>query len=98
MTTDLKAHEATLRAYARGLAELYDVDRDGDDYWTATSLPDGTVVDVNVWIDGRWKRERLRITAYAIDDNGSTITTNSLSLYEQPLAQRHTSNEGDPFP
>ena len=85
----------TLRAYARGLADLYDVDRDGDDLWTATTLPDGSTVDVNVWIDTVKDHDWLKIAAYPVDSDGQMNGSKWITLFEQPLAQEHNNNEGD---
>jgi len=91
----LKEHEEMLKAFAKGLAELYDIDRDGDDYWTAIRLPNDQYADINVWIWEKDGKEKLKIAAYAVDTEGVGEYGEWLSLYEQPLEKKHNKREGN---
>ena len=93
----IKARETELRNFAANLAELYDVDREGDDYWTAYNFGDGSFADVNVWIDSNGKHEWLVITAYAVDADGYTKTDQYRQLHKESLKAKYTTtkNEGD---
>lgn len=91
----IKARETELRNYARGLVELYDRDRDGDDYWTAYNFGDGSFADVNIWIDENGKHEWLVVTAYPVAIDGSVITKDYRQLYKESLKAKYTTHEGD---
>ncbi len=94
----IKERENELRNYATGLAELFDVDREGDDWWTAYSFGDGSFADINVWIDTNGKHEWLVVTAYAVDEDGYTKTDQYRQLYKRSLTAKHnTRKEGDEF-
>jgi hypothetical protein len=90
----LKEHEEMLKGFAKGLAELYDINRDGDEYWTAVKLPNDLYADINVWIWEKDGQEKLKISAYAVDPKGYRENDQWLSLYEQPLEKKHTKREG----
>lgn len=93
----IKARSKDLEAFAKSLVELYDVDRDGDDYWTAFDFGDGSFADVNVWIDSIGKHEILKVTAYPVRLDGSTVTSAYRTLYKQSLKAKYTTHEGDNF-
>ena len=93
----IKTNEESLRHFAKTLVELWDVSRDGDDYWTAYSFGDGSYADVNVWIDTMGKHEILKVTAYPVRLDGSTNTSEFRTLYKQSLKAKHNTHEGDNF-
>lgn len=91
----IKAHEPELRNFARNVVELYDRDRDGDDYWTSYSFGDGSFADVNVWIDEQGKHEWLVVTAYPVAIDGSIITNQYRQLYKESLKANYTTTKGN---
>lgn len=94
----IKARETELRNFARGLVELYDRDRDGDDYWTAFDFGDGSFADVNIWIDENGKHEWLVVTAYPVTIDGDVVTDRYRQLYKASLKAKYTTqHEGDNF-
>ena len=84
---DLLRHRDYLFAFAQGLYELYDAERDGD-YWTAIALPDGGYADINAYCsDDGYLEHAVRtiyITAYPVTAFGETVTDadNTLALIE----------------
>lgn len=94
----IKKHDTELRAFAYGLVQTYDVDRDGDDFWTAYSFGDGSFADVNVWIESsRGKRLMLCVAAYPVTKDGDLVTDEFRVLYKQSLTAKYKTQEGDPF-
>lgn len=93
----IKARETELRNFARGLVELYDRDRDGDDYWTAFDFGDGSFADVNIWIDENGKHEWLVVTAYPVTIDGDVVTDRYRQLYKASLTAKYTTHKGDNF-
>jgi hypothetical protein len=84
----LKGHETDLRVFALGLYELYDIDRDGDDWWTAYQFPDGSYADVNIYAyeNDPFTTRTITITAYAVSDNGMIITGDKVVLLTKRIA------------
>lgn len=93
----IKEREQELRNFAANIVELYDVDREGDDYWTAYSFGDGSFADVNIWIDSNGKHEWLVVTAYPVAIDGSTVTSEYRQLHKESLKAKYTTHEGDIF-
>ena len=92
----LNANRALLVAYAETLAELYDRDRDGDDWWHSVKLADGSYADVNLWIDNyNTDYESIRVTAYAVTSKGCMNTRESLALFSKSLTDHQQQPEGE---
>lgn len=89
----LKEHKDLLTIVARTLVDLYDADRDGDDYWHSIELPNGAPVDINIWIDGDDRRTTLKVSAYGVNEYGMDtdsilpLITQRITIHQQ---QRRT--------
>jgi hypothetical protein len=69
-----------ISAFASGLIELYDFDRDGDDYWHGYKLPDGSYVDINIYVFSDGDKEWLNATAYPIWGDGQINTSHGVTV------------------
>lgn len=69
-----------LRAYTKGVIEMFDIDRDGDDWWGSIRLPNGSYADVNVYLYDDSKEELLCATVYPVDVRGNTLTQYGMTL------------------
>lgn len=72
-----------LRAYMKGLIELFDIDRDGDDWWGSLRLPNGSYADINIYVysmDENSNEELLCATAYPVDARGNVMTQYGMTL------------------
>lgn len=69
-----------IRAFCEGVTELYDVDKHGDDYWTAYQLPDGSYVDINIYVYAEDPEEFMCATAYPVDGAGNILTSHAVTL------------------
>jgi hypothetical protein len=84
----LKADEPALKVFAEGLYELYDIDRDGDDWWTAFKFSNGSYADVNIYTydnDDETSRT-ITISAYPVNEHGETDSDNWLPLLKKQFA------------
>jgi hypothetical protein len=88
----LKADEPALKNFAEGLYELYDIDRDGEDWWTAYQFSDGSYADVNIYAyeNERCTVRTITITAYPVGEDGETLTNNYLRLLTKRFANNNT--------
>lgn len=93
----IKRRTKDLETFAVGLVELFDADRDGDDYWTAFDFGDGSFADINIWIDVRGSHEYLLVDAYPVLIDGSTDTRAYRTLYKGSLKAKYNRHEGDNF-
>ncbi len=81
-----------LRAYMKGLIELFDVDRDGDDWWGSLRLPNGSYADINIYtyeIGMGEAEELLCATAYPVDAHGNVMTGYGMTLQTRWLTSLH---------
>lgn len=88
----LKADEPALKEFARGLYELYDIDRDGEDWWTAYQFSDGSYADINIYAQDNepFTMRTITVRAYAVGEDGMMITAVSLSLLTKRIANNNT--------
>jgi hypothetical protein len=88
----LKADEPALKVFAQGLYELYDIDRDGEDWWTAFQFSDGSYADVNIYAydNEPFTVRTITITAYPVNEDGDTLTDNYLRLLTKRFANNKT--------
>lgn len=88
----LKGHQPDLKAFALGLYELYDMERDGDDWWTAYQFPDGSYADINIYAydNEPFTTRTITITAYAVDADGMIITGDEILLLTKRIANNTT--------
>ena len=87
----LKAYEPALKQFARGLYELYDIDRDGEDWWTAYQFSDGSYADINIYANDNepFTMRTITIRAYAVDDDGMMITGDNVLLLTKRIANKN---------
>lgn len=90
----LKDHDRELRTYVANLLELYDADRDGDDYWTSYGFGDGSFADINVWIEDYNGHAELRVAIYCVKAGGFTDTANYRVIHKQTV-KAHTYRDGE---
>jgi hypothetical protein len=89
----IRSHEAALREYAKGLFELYDPDRDGDDMWTSYGFANGSYADINVYVIGdeysNTDMRTFKIVAYPVTATGDLVTDEHLLLLEKRISTKH---------
>jgi hypothetical protein len=73
-------HLPLIRAFSDGLIELWDLDRDGDDYWHSYELPDGSYVDINIYVWADNGKDFLSSTAYPVWRDGQVNTTHGVTI------------------
>jgi hypothetical protein len=69
-----------IRSFCEGVTELYNVDVHGDDYWTSYELPDGSYVDINIYVYADAPDEFMSAVAYPVDGAGNTLTGQAVTL------------------
>jgi hypothetical protein len=74
-----------LRSFCIGLTDTYDYDRHSDDYWTAYQLPNGSYVDINLFISAEDGEEMCYVTAYPVNGAGQTQTSYGVTVHKETL-------------
>ncbi len=92
----LQGEKKNLEEFARGLYELYDIDRDGEDWFTAYQMSDGSFADINIYAyeNEPFDVRTITITAYAVDELGQMIPEQSLLLLSKRIANNTNYMEG----
>jgi hypothetical protein len=94
----LQIHKQSLVNFAEGLYELYDYERDGEDFWTAYQFDDGSYADVNIY---KWESEpfydvrTISVVAYPVDEEGNLITDKSVLLLSKQTKLERKKNESN---
>ena len=81
-------YQQQLTAFACGLAEFYDANTHGEDWWSAYTV-DYTTYDVNIHINDGC----LCIDAYVVRD-GDIDTSSGFNLYNRRLTKRERKDWG----
>ena len=69
---------ANKQVILKDVLERFDLELHGDDYWVEHVLPDGTEIDINIYM----LIDELKVTAYPLKDFEGCISTNT-ALWEQ---------------
>lgn len=86
----VKEHRDVLQAFAKGLANNYNPNIDGEDMWTAYEFADGSYADINVWLAGG---SLVCISAYPVDDEGNINSSQWVRIYQESLPRRITNGK-----
>jgi hypothetical protein len=78
-------HLPLIRAFSDGLVELWDFDRDGDDYWHSYQLPDGSYIDINIYLYSDEGKEFISSTAYPVWKDGQINTSHGVTIKRMEL-------------
>jgi hypothetical protein len=83
--SDITTNIEMLRGFCQGVVDTYNLDHHGDDYWTACELPNGSYVDVNLYISTEDGEETCYVTVYPVNGAGQTQTSYGVTLYKETL-------------